>query len=68
MRWALPKLNDAVRGMGIVSSKSYIATKSSDFVKETFDWDSVIIPKLLETIESNFVQKRKMSFNLKKVM
>ena len=59
MRWALPKLNDAVRGMNIVSSKSYVATKSSGFVKETFDWDSVIIPKLLEAIESNFVQKRK---------
>jgi len=68
VRWALPKMNDAVRGMNIISNTSYAPIKSSDFVKETFDWDSVIIPKLLKTIEDNFVQKRKMSFNLKKVM
>ena len=68
MRWALPKMNDAVRGMNIISNTSYAPIKSSDFVKETFDWDSIIIPKLLKTIEDNFVQKRKMSFNLKKVM
>ena len=67
MRWALPKMHDAVRGMNIISQLNYV-NNSSNFIREVFDWDEVIIPKLMTMIEDNFVQKPKMNFTLKKVM
>jgi len=67
MKWALPSIPDAVNKMCLVSQLKE-TSDTSEFVKETFDWDSVILPKILNTIKEKFVQKEKVSFNMKRVI
>jgi glycosyltransferase involved in cell wall biosynthesis len=67
MKWALPSIPDTVNKMCLVSQlKEKINT--SEFIKNTFDWNSVIIPKILNTIKEKFIQKEKLSFNMKRVI
>jgi glycosyltransferase involved in cell wall biosynthesis len=71
MKWAIADIKDAARQMDyIVDSLSLTQIKheSDEYVNKNFDWDKVIMPKLINEIEANFIQKDKISFNLSRVI
>ena len=67
MKWALPKLDEAAKHMSVcVDSKHKV--DSSEYMKNNFDWNTVIIPKLVSTVEENAIIKEKIPFKIQRVV
>ena len=67
MKWALPDISDVVIKMNDIV-KGRVCKNSLEFVQKTFDWNSVIIPRLLKIVDESYVEKEKHSFNLRKIV
>lgn len=66
MQWALPKLSEAVKHMHVcVDSKHKV--DADEYIKNNFDWDLAILPKLIKVVEDNYTEKKKINFKLNRV-
>jgi glycosyltransferase involved in cell wall biosynthesis len=67
MLWALPDIADAAKNIKEALTEKF-SMSSVEYTKNKFDWNSVIIPKLIDVIEESFVEKDKIDFNIKRII
>ena len=68
MQWALPDLYTTVKCMEYCASGADDKKENNDeYLKDNFDWDKVIIPKLLSQVNSIDNKMYKKLFELKRV-
>lgn len=68
MKWALPDIDETVKYMNYCVDNKNDLSDESMFVQNNFDWDKIIIPKLIEAVESNYKEKKRLSYNLKRIL